>query len=135
LGTTPILIPDQEQASEEPVVKSSFSINTPAKAAQSIAVRAMTPIPSKLSLNVKTPSTGTEPGRNLSPYRPLQLAGKTTEPAVSVPMAMGQKPAATLTAEPEEEPPGVLENVSRLGFSRVAFRRRKFFTYRLVVIR
>jgi hypothetical protein len=34
------------------------------------------------------------------------------EPSVSVPMAMGAIPAATATALPEEEPPGVLENVS-----------------------
>lgn len=118
-ATAPILNSDQGNASRELFVQSSFLVNTPARAAQSRGVRAMTPTPSKLSLNVKMPSSGTDPGRNLTPYRPLQLAGNTAEPVVSVPIAMGQKPASTLTADPEEEPPGVSGIVSRVPLPQV----------------
>ena len=38
---------------------------------------------------------------------PLKAAGMRTEPPVSVPMATGTSPAATATAEPDEEPPGM----------------------------
>ena len=45
----------------------------------------------------------------------LKPAGTRPEPAVSVPSASGTRPAATATAEPELEPPGI-----RLGVERVA---------------
>jgi hypothetical protein len=38
-------------------------------------------------------------------YKAARLAGMIREPDVSVPMEMGEKPAATQTALPEEEPP------------------------------
>ena len=41
------------------------------------------------------------------PVMPHQEAGMRTEPPVSVPMAQGAMRAATATAEPDEEPPGV----------------------------
>ena len=42
-----------------------------------------------------------------NPVMPHQAAGMRTEPPVSVPMAQGAMRAATATAEPAEEPPGV----------------------------
>ena len=39
-------------------------------------------------------------------YNADLFAGVTTDPTVSVPMASGVKPAATLTADPVDEPPG-----------------------------
>lgn len=119
LGTMPIVIPTHGRSwfGVRPSVGMhgftwALSINISAKAARSVGFLAMIPTPSKLSLNLKMPSSGTDPGPNFMPYRPLQLAGRTTDPAVSVPMAMGQKPAATQTAEPDEEPPGVCRDIS-----------------------
>jgi hypothetical protein len=39
-------------------------------------------------------------------YKPARHVGVTIDPIVSVPIDRGAKPAATLTAEPVEEPPG-----------------------------
>jgi hypothetical protein len=39
-------------------------------------------------------------------YRADRSLGMMSDPIVSVPIEMGEKPAATATAEPEEEPPG-----------------------------
>ena len=47
------------------------------------------------------------PKVGLNPTTPLYEAGLTTEPAVCVPRATGKIPAATPTAEPLLEPPGV----------------------------
>ena len=38
--------------------------------------------------------------------RPFWVAGLSSEPEVSVPIAAAQRPAATATAEPALEPPG-----------------------------
>src|SRR5580704_1116491 len=57
------------------------------------------------------------------PYSPQKLAGTRTEPPVSVPSAVSQRPAATAAAEPEDEPPGTwpgargLTGVPSNGFS------------------
>ena len=47
------------------------------------------------------------PTVTFSPTIPHQAAGVRIEPAVSAPMAAGTRPAATATAEPLDEPPGV----------------------------
>ena len=39
-------------------------------------------------------------------YRAALSLGNMRDPNVSVPIATGEKPAATATAEPEDEPPG-----------------------------
>ena len=39
-------------------------------------------------------------------YNAARPPGKTIEPSVSVPMETGASPAATETADPEEDPPG-----------------------------
>jgi hypothetical protein len=40
------------------------------------------------------------------PVMPQKLAGWRMEPPVSVPVAAGNRPAATAAAEPPDEPPG-----------------------------
>ena len=52
-----------------------------------------------------TPWIETRPGEGLRPTILLKAAGTLPEPAVSVPSAKAASPAATATAEPEEEPP------------------------------
>src|SRR6476469_3210656 len=52
--------------------------------------------------------------RALNPTRPQKAAGTRTEPEVSVPTARSTIPAATATAEPEEEPPGIRSGASGL---------------------
>ena len=47
------------------------------------------------------------PKLGFMPHTPQKAAGRTTDPAVWVPSASGTPPAATVAAEPEEEPPGV----------------------------
>ena len=53
-----------------------------------------------------TPSSGTAPQLGRMPHTPQNAAGMRTEPAVSVPTAKSASPAATATADPEDEPPG-----------------------------
>ncbi len=53
-----------------------------------------------------TPASGTSPMPGFSPTTPQAEAGIRTDPPVSVPSARSQRPAATATAEPEEDPPG-----------------------------
>ena len=72
---------------------------------------------STVSANTETQSSvrqaGTTPAVETSPrlgFRPTMLlspAGTRPEPAVSVPSASGTRPAATATAEPELDPPGI----------------------------
>ncbi len=56
---------------------------------------------------------GTMPARLIRPTvgltvtSPFWLAGKSSEPDVSVPIAAAASPAATATADPELDPPGV----------------------------
>lgn len=57
------------------------------------------------------PSPGTKPRVGFSVYNPARVAGTTKEPSVSVPIETGASPAATATAEPDDEPP-VLFRVS-----------------------
>jgi hypothetical protein len=45
------------------------------------------------------------PGLSRKPYKPQNEAGTRTEPPVSVPMANGTTPAATMAAEPLLDPP------------------------------
>src|SRR5262249_51075491 len=50
-------------------------------------------------------SCGTTPEDCLRPTTPLQAAGMRVEPPASVPIPMGQTPAASAAAAPPEEPP------------------------------
>ncbi len=81
--------------------------STSASTARSRGSLAMTPRESYVRLMRKTPSVGAAPRVSVMPYMPLTLAGSTLEPPVSVPMASGAKPAAMLTADPDDEPPDI----------------------------
>src|SRR5215469_10498528 len=54
-----------------------------------------------------TPVVETRPRLGLRPTMLLRAAGTRPDPAVSVPSATGTSPAATATADPELEPPGI----------------------------
>lgn len=74
--------------------------------AKSAADLAMGPAESH-NLEIGTmPEMETIPMVGLRVYKAALLAGMVREPFVSVPIATGAYPAATPTAEPEEEPPG-----------------------------
>ena len=66
----------------------------------------MPPAESKVLLNEKMPSMGTRPTVGFNAYSPARFAGVINDPIVSVPIASELNPAATLTAEPVDEPPG-----------------------------
>ena len=52
------------------------------------------------------PYLETLPYVGLSPVSPQKAAGCRIDPPVSVPVAIGAKPAATAAADPPEDPPG-----------------------------
>ena len=54
-----------------------------------------------------TPVRGTSPNVGFMPTTPVNCAGMRFEPPSSVPNAAKASPAATATAEPALEPPGV----------------------------
>ncbi len=60
-----------------------------------------------LGLSGVTPATGTRPCVGRSALTPQNDAGLRSEPPVSVPSAASTIPAATATAEPPLEPPGM----------------------------
>ena len=86
--------------------------------ATSCAEPASTPTWSSVRASRVTPVRGIVPKLGFMPQTPQKAAGRTTEPAVWVPRASGTPPAATVAAEPEDEPPGVRESACGL---RVAF--------------
>ena len=57
----------------------------------------------------------TSPRLGLRPTMLLSAAGTRPEPAVSVPSASGTRPAATATAEPELDPPGMSVGIERIA--------------------
>lgn len=63
---------------------------------------------SKLGASGLTPSRETSPWDGLNAYNPQYEAGLSNEPAVCVPSASANKPAAIPAAEPALELPGVL---------------------------
>jgi hypothetical protein len=73
--------------------------------AVSMTVRAMGLMLETLANTSGDMSCGTTPADCLKPTTPLQAAGMRVEPPASVPMPMGQTPAASATAAPPEEPP------------------------------
>ena len=79
-----------------------------ASAAQaSSVVNANTETQSRVRQAGTTPWVETSPRLGLRPTMLLSMAGTRPEPAVSVPSASGTSPAATATAEPELDPPGI----------------------------
>ena len=71
---------------------------------QSCTLRAMVPILSIDQVSAMHPVRGTRPKVGRSPLTPQRVHGLTIEPSVSVPMANGTMPAATLDALPALEP-------------------------------
>ena len=53
------------------------------------------------------PAAENVPFVGLKPTMPLNAAGTLPEPAVSVPSANDTSPAATATADPDDEPPEI----------------------------
>ena len=79
-----------------------------ARRATRLSTQAMGAILTDLTIDSgTTPVVETRPTLGLSPTILLSMAGTRPEPAVSVPSAIGTKPAATATAEPELDPPGI----------------------------
>lgn len=77
--------------------------------ARSSGERAIPPTESRLFAIGTTPSMGIVPTAGFKAYSDAREAGATIEPTVSAPRDTMAKPAETSTAEPEDEPPGVLE--------------------------
>lgn len=50
------------------------------------------------------PLRDNRPVEGLKPYTAVKEAGQLIDPCVSLPKATGEKPAATATAEPPDEP-------------------------------
>src|SRR5262245_25754716 len=75
--------------------------------AASRTVRANGPMLSSDDPNAKSPNRATRPYEGLSPTIPHRLAGCLIDPPVSEPSASGAIPAATATADPPLEPPGM----------------------------
>jgi hypothetical protein len=75
--------------------------------AQSRALNAKQPTQSSVVDSGNTPSRGTRRAVGLNPTRPQKAAGMRQEPPVSVPTAARAMPAATETAAPADDPPGM----------------------------
>ena len=67
----------------------------------------------------KTPAVGHSPTVVLWPKTPQKAAGRRTEPPVSEPIAKPHRPAATATAGPLLEPPGMRWTAASHGFQGV----------------
>ena len=61
---------------------------------------------SNISMTGMTPSEETNPRPDFRVKTFARVAGMMSEPQVSVPIAIGAKPAATAAALPDDEPPG-----------------------------
>jgi hypothetical protein len=61
-----------------------------------------------------TPVVGMSRYDGLNLATPQNAAGRSTEPPVCVPSAIGTMPAATAAAEPDDEPPGVCSGLTGL---------------------
>ena len=72
---------------------------------QSSTERANGPIVSSVRDNGNTSRLSIRPSVGLKPTIPQKAAGARIEPPVSEPIAQGARPAATATADPEEDPP------------------------------
>ena len=74
--------------------------------AQSATLRPSGPIESSVKLSGNAPSVGMRCRLGLKPTIPHNAAGIRTEPPVSLPMAISQRPSEAATAAPADEPPG-----------------------------
>ena len=84
------------------------------------AAHASSTVSAKTEMQSSVRQAGTTPAVEIAPrlgFKPTMLfepAGTRPEPAVSVPSANGTSPAATATAEPELEPPGMSSRIEGL---------------------
>ena len=81
------------------------------RSAASSAIRSATVVASGPTLSSdaasgRTPPRSTRASEGLKPAIPQKAAGTRIEPEVSVPIAHGTTPAATATADPDDDPPG-----------------------------
>ena len=83
-------------------------MRVPKTIAASAAERVSGPMLSSSGDSGKTPLVGHRPTVVFSPNTPQNAAGRRTEPPVSEPIANAHRPAATATAGPLLEPPGIL---------------------------
>lgn len=74
---------------------------------------------SRVALNGTIPWVLTRPTVTLRPVSPQKVAGRRTEPPVSVPMPQGAMRAATRTPVPLLDPPGVRATARSRGFQGV----------------
>jgi hypothetical protein len=94
--------------------------------AQSATLRASGPMESSEVLNGKAPVVGTRCRLGLKPTMPQSAAGIRTEPPVSLPIAISAMPSPTVTAAPDDEPPGMrarshgLPGVPKCGLAPIA---------------
>src|ERR1700761_1225049 len=84
-------------------------------AAASATERAIGPAVSWAAEIGTIPDRLTRPRVGLMPTTPQALDGQTIEPSVSVPTAIGARPAATPTAEPELDPDGLRSSANGLA--------------------
>ena len=82
-------------------------------------VGASGPMLSRLVDSGTAPAIGTRLWVGLKPARPHRLDGMRTEPPVSVPNPTVAMPSVTLTAAPEDEPPGMRLDARSHGFAGV----------------
>ena len=91
----------QSLGAEEPASATS----APSRSAASRTVRVIGPGVSNDVESGTIPSQLSQPALGRCPTIPQSAAGQRIEPAVSVPIAAMQSPAATAAAEPDEDPP------------------------------
>ncbi len=100
---------------------SGSEASAPATAARSSAasatLRASGPWVSRYGQVGITPVRGTSPKVGFIPTTPVNWAGMRLEPPSSVPRAAKAMPAATATADPALDPPGVRVPVGSWGLS------------------
>jgi hypothetical protein len=92
----------------------STPVIAPSRIAASVTVRPNGPAVSWLAAIGTIPNREMRPRVGFTPTTEFQLAGLRIEPEVSVPTATAHRPAATATAEPLLDPPGL--KVSPYGF-------------------
>src|SRR3954452_8414083 len=90
----------------EAVFTVSAANKTLATLSSNVATRAKTPTASRVGANGSTPARETNPCEGRHPQTPQLLAGRRTEPPVSVPTEKSTHPHATAEADPLDEPPG-----------------------------
>jgi hypothetical protein len=89
--------------------------STASTAISSATDRASGPMLSSDGASGRSPVRSIRAAEGLKPAIPQNAAGTRIEPAVSVPIATGTTPAATATAEPDDEPPGTRSGASGFG--------------------